>query len=178
MSMDITKTIEPRSDQANADDFLAGPLTFTIEKVTRGSEEQPVELHLIEFPGRPFRPGKSMRRVLVAAWGPDASTYTGRRLTLYCDPSIRFGGQEVGGIRISHLSHIEKPLTVSLTVTRGRRSPFIVKPLAAAPEPHDWTAEVAAATTEDELRAIWAESDQTATVSALIKARRAELVTA
>lgn len=157
MSMDITKTIEPRSDQANADDFLTGPRTFTIEKVTRGSDEQPVDIHLIEFPGRPFKPGKSMRRVLVAAWGPDASTYVGRRLTLYCDPDITFGRDKVGGIRISELSHIDKPLAVALTVTRGRRSLFTVKPLAA-PAERDWRA---AADALDDLAALadlWREA--------------------
>ncbi|MFF4026887.1 hypothetical protein ACFYY5_28965 [Nocardia elegans] len=131
--MDLTDTIAPKSDQLNAEDLLSGPRTVTIEKIAKGSAEQPVNIHLVEFPGRPFRPSKTVRRILVAAWGAEASAYTGRRMTLYRDPAVRFGGQEVGGIRISHLSHIDKRLTLALTVTRGKRAPFVVEPLPDGP---------------------------------------------
>lgn len=127
--MDITASTAPKSDQQNYDDYIAGPKTVTVSEVKRGSAEQPVEVHLVEFPGRPFKPSKSMRRVLVACWGPEASKYAGRRITLYGDPTIKFGGIAVGGIRISHLSDIDKPLTLALTVKRGSRAPFIVQPL-------------------------------------------------
>lgn len=132
--MDISDTIVPKSDQLNADDLLPGPRTFTISEVGKGSAEQPVAIHLAELPdGRPFYPCKTMRRILVAAWGKESSVYVGRRLTLYCDPSVKWGGQDVGGIRISHLSHIPRPLSLALTVTRGKRAPYDVKPLDDAP---------------------------------------------
>lgn len=129
--LDLTESIAPKSDQMNADDLMSGPRTFTIAEVRKSASlEQPVDVYLAEFPeGRPFKPSKSMRRVMVAAWGVDASTYTGRRMTLYRDPAVRFGGQDVGGIRISHLSHITKPMTLALTVTRGKRAPYVVQPL-------------------------------------------------
>jgi hypothetical protein len=129
--LDMTDTIIPKSDQLNADDLMTGPRTFTIADVRKtGSAEQPVDVLLSEFPpGRPFKPSKSMRRVMVAAWGADAHGYVGHRLTLYRDPTVRFGGQDVGGLRISHMSHIDKPLTLALTVTRGKRAPYRVEPL-------------------------------------------------
>lgn len=135
--MDITSTTEPKSDQQNYDDYLSGPKTVTISEVKQGSPEQPVELHLVEFPGRPYKPAKSMRRVLIACWGPDAAAYVGRRMTLFGDADVKFGGQSVGGIRIQALSHIETPKTVSLTVTRAKRAPFTVQPLPGAPEPSE-----------------------------------------
>ena len=143
--MDISETTAPKSDQQNFDDYLGGSKTVTVSEVKAGSTEQPVEVHLVEFPGRPFKPSKSMRRVLVAAWGTDSSVYVGRRMTLYGDPEVRFGGQAVGGIRISHLSHIEKTLTVGLTVTRGKRAPFTVEPLPSEPDTsgRDWLVELA-----------------------------------
>lgn len=131
--MDISNTIVPRSDQLNAEDLLTGPRTFTVDKVSKGSAEQPVDVHLVESPGRPFRPSKTVRRILVAAWGPDAAAYAGRRMTLYRDPDVKFGGLDVGGIRVSHLSHIDKPLTLALTVTRGKRQAYVVQPLTEAP---------------------------------------------
>lgn len=133
--MDISDTIIPNSQQINAEDLLASARTVTITQVEKGSAEQPVFLHVAEFPGRTFRPGKSMRRVLVSAWGPEASAYVGRKLTIYNDPTIRFGKDVTGGIRISHMSHLDKPLTVALTVTRGKRAPFVVQPLKEAPAP-------------------------------------------
>lgn len=127
--MDLTDSIAPKSDQLNAEDLLTGPRTFTVADVKKGSAEQPVDIHLVEFPGRPFRPSKTVRRILVNAWGPDASAYVGRRMTLYRDPAVKFGGMDVGGIRVSHLSHIDKALTVALAVTRGKRAPYTVQPL-------------------------------------------------
>lgn len=136
--MDLSDTIQPTSDQLDAVDLLGGPRTFTIEKVEKNNGDQPVNIHLREF-DRVWRPGKSMRRVLVYAWGPDASQYAGRRLTLYCDPSVKFGGEAVGGTRISHLSHIAKPLTIPLLVTRGKSAPFRVQPLPDVPPPAEMT---------------------------------------
>lgn len=131
--MDITKTVEPKSDQQNFEDYISGPRTVTVSDVKQGPPEQPVHLHLVEYPGRPYKPGKSMRRVLIAAWGVEASAYKGRRMTLFGDPTIKFGGQAIGGIRIAALSDITEPLEVLLTVTRGKRAPFVVQPLTDAP---------------------------------------------
>lgn len=133
--MDISDTLAPRSDQLNAEDLLTGPRVFEIEKVTKGSVEQPVEIHLVGMPGRPFKPSKTVRRILVAAWGAEASNYTGRRMMLYRDPAVKFGGMDVGGIRVSALSHIEKRITLALTVTRGKRAPYVVDPLKDEPAP-------------------------------------------
>lgn len=40
--MDMTASIEPKSDQINADDLMTSPRTFTIERVSAGSAEQPL----------------------------------------------------------------------------------------------------------------------------------------
>jgi hypothetical protein len=137
--MDMTETIAPKSDQLNADDLMAGPVTVTISEVTKGSPEQPVDVHLVEFPGRAYRPSKSMRRIMVSGWGVEAAAYAGRRLTLVRNPDITFGKDRVGGIEIAAMSDIDKPLTVALTATRGRRKNFTVTPLAA---PRDWAADL------------------------------------
>jgi hypothetical protein len=129
--MDLTPTLTPKSNQLNADDLVAGPRTITITRVTAGNAEQPVAVHH-EGDTRPWYPCKSMRRVLVAAWGADASQYIGRRVTLIRDPEVSYGGIKVGGIRISHLSDLDGPLSIALTVTRQKRQPYRVQPLPAA----------------------------------------------
>ena len=131
--MDLTNTVIPKSDQINADDLIPGPITVTITGATDGSAEQPVDIHLAEYPKRAYRPSKSMRRVLIAAWGPDTDPYAGRRMTLYRDPDVKFGGDPVGGIKISHLSHIGKRLQIALTEKRGKRTPHTVDPLPDTP---------------------------------------------
>lgn len=136
--MDLTTTIAPKSDQLNADDLMVAPVTVTIKDVQQGSLEQPVNVNLVEYPGRAYRPSKSMRRVMVAAWGPDTTSYAGHRLTLFRNPEIKFGADKVGGIEISALSHIDDPLTVALTATRGKRKNFTVQPLKS----RDWLAEL------------------------------------
>ena len=145
--MDMTQSIAPKSDQLNADDLMSGPVTVTIREVTEGAAEQPFDFHLVEYPGRAYRPSKSMRRVIVTAWGKETTNYTGHQLTLYRNPEIMFGRDKTGGIEISHASHIDKPLTLALTKTRGKRAAFKVAVLAtAAPTPsRDWLADLAAA---------------------------------
>lgn len=132
---DMSVVIQPKSDQVNADDFIGGPRTFTIEAVHINPDaDQPVQIQLVGEK-RVWRPCKSMSRVLVAGWGPDAKTYTGRSVTLYRDPKVKWGGMEVGGIRISHMTHIERDMMIQLTATKGKRAPHVVKPLAAEVKP-------------------------------------------
>ena len=129
--MDITPTLTPKSTQLNADDLIAGPLTITVCGVSPGTPEQPVVIKFEGDEGRPFLPCKTMRRLLAHAWGTDGHAWIGRGMTLYHDPSVVFGGIKVGGIRISHLSHIDHDLEVALTVTKGKRALYRVRPLRA-----------------------------------------------
>lgn len=127
---DMLATIVPKSDQLNADDLLGGPRTIKITRVEISPGiEQPVSLFFDGDDGKPYKACKSMRRVLVQVWGADAKAYAGRRMTIYCDPGVVFGGQKVGGIRISHMSHIDSPVTMALTATRANRKPYTVRPL-------------------------------------------------
>lgn len=131
--MDMSAYVIPKSDQMNADDLISGPRTITITKVSgTNNAEQPVAVYFEGDNGKPYKPGKSMRRVMIAAWGADASKYVGRQMTLYCDPGVVFGGMKVGGIRISHMSDIERDFTTALTVTKAKRAPFTVKRLVEA----------------------------------------------
>jgi len=80
-------------------------------------------------------------------------------MTLFGDPSVKWGGIAIGGIRLSHVSHITKPLTVALTESKGKRKPFSVDPLPDAPAPRDFLAEAHAAGDDIELlRAVYTEA--------------------
>ncbi len=126
---DLRHTIVPKSDQLNAEQLLSGDFTITVTDVRMGSEDQPVILHYQNDQGRPFKPCKTMRKLLIFAWGEDGRQWIGRSMTLYNDHAVRFGGMTVGGIRISHLSDIPKPIEISLTATKGKKAMHNVLPL-------------------------------------------------
>lgn len=130
--MDISDTLAPKSDQLDGIDLIDGPQTFTVERVSRGNAEQPVQIHLVEFP-RVWRPGKNMRRVLAYCWGKDASTWVNKRVTLYYDPNVTFGKDKPGGTRISHLSDIDGPKLAPIIITKGKSGTWPVQPLTSSP---------------------------------------------
>lgn len=148
-------TAEPRSDQWNADDFISGPRTFTIAGVKNGVAEQKYDIQL-EGEERAWRPPLTMLRVLLAAWGDESAEWVGRRVQLFQDPNVRFGKEVLGGIRIAALSHLDAPLNLKVTATRGKRTTVTVQPLHDAPPARDWLAEARQANGDEGLlRALW-----------------------
>lgn len=183
--MDMTGVIQPKSDQINADDLIGQPMTVTVDAVhIDPKSDQPINVRLVGMK-KVFRPCKSMARVMVQAWGADASKYAGKSMTLYRDPKVKWGGVEVGGIRISHMSHIDKPLSLMLTQTRSQRAAFKVGVLQASQPPADdpaptappdaWErASAAAEQGTDAFRAWWGTDDGVA-CRPTVKPRLAEL---
>ena len=131
--MNIGETIQPKSDQLNADDLIGGSKTIKISQIkVYDREVQPVEISYEGDEGKPYKPSLGMRRVLVQLWGEDEQVYIGRSLTLYRNDSVKFGVHEVGGIRISHASDIKEPTRVLETVAKGKRQPITINPLKIA----------------------------------------------
>lgn len=130
--VDLSKTIIANSDQLNADDLAGGPMTLVITEVRGGAADQPVHIFYQGSGKKSFRPCKSMRRVLAGVWGNDGKTYVGKSLVVFRDQSVTYGKEAVGGVRISHMSHIERDTQVSLIVKQGRRGLYTVKPLRIA----------------------------------------------
>ena len=148
---DIGDTIHASSDQINATDLVGGPITVTIGGVDVDTKkQQPVDIHLVEIPNRVYRPNKGMRKGLIACWGNKSAEYAGRRLTLYYDPDTMWKGKKVGGIKISHASHISEPVEFSLLVARNP-VPHSIKPLPDTPAPPP----IPAFESEDEARTYW-----------------------
>lgn len=154
---DITQlrdTIVPKSDQLNADDLLAGPITVSVVGVKRGdTAEQPISIE-IDGGRQPYKPCKSMRRVMITAWGDDGRKWIGQSMTLYCDPDVKFGGVKVGGIRISHMTGINGRRAFMLTTTRSKRSEFQVDALVDGDDLA--LRKIKAAANSDELKDVYA----------------------
>ena len=130
--LDLRPTIVPKSDQLNADQLVGGPMTITVSRVTAAAGDQPVSIYYDGDKGRPYKPCLTMRKVLVLAWGHDGNKWPGRSMRVYNDPDVRFGKDQVGGVRISHLSDIQKDIKVSLAVTKGKKAMYEIKRLDSA----------------------------------------------
>lgn len=151
---DMTEITAPKVDQLTADDLIGRTLTIKItsRKMLDKDQPQPLSLFFDGDNGKPYKPCKSMNRVLKHVWGLNSSSYVGKSLTLYRDDSVMFGGLKVGGIRISHMSDITAPVTLALTASKANKKPFTVKPLvvaAKAAAPVDAVPVAAPATVDD-----------------------------
>jgi len=179
---DLRPTIVPKSDQLNAEQLLGGPMTIRVTEVrVGGGEEQPLSVHYENENGRPYKPCKTMRKVLIHAWGPNGREWSGKSMTLYNDPSVKWGGEDVGGIRISHMSDIPRDIKVSLTTTRGKKAKYEVRRLesALAGQMADITNSPNVAALKENFGAAWANTKDNALraqLKAAYDARMAELV--
>jgi hypothetical protein len=125
--MDLSKTIIPKSDQLNADDLIAGARTIKIRDIKlKEDEAQSVSIYFYGDDNKPFKPCKSVRRMLVQLWGANGLDWIGRRLTLYRDDTVKWAGVEAGGIRVSHASHITTATRVLMTTSKNNRRPVDV----------------------------------------------------
>jgi hypothetical protein len=158
--MNLSQAILARSDQLNADDLIGGPRTFTVKEVRRGDADQPVAIVLEEFPAnRPFKPSKTVLRLLAHGWGEETGDWPERpRFTLYRDAKVKWAGQEIGGIRVSHMSHIKEPLKIALAESKGKKSLHRVDPLPDDAPTSPPVAEETVARLAD-LRAEWKSAD-------------------
>lgn len=126
---DLSSTVVAKSDQLNADELI-DPITITITRVDKvAAKDQPVHIHSDGI--QPYKPCLTMRRMLIAAWGKYKDAWVGRSMVLYCDPEVMWAGKEQGGVRVSHVSDIDQPVSRMLAVTRGRKKLFTLLPLVA-----------------------------------------------
>ena len=134
--VDISKTIVAKSDQLNAGDLIGGGVTVTIERVEIRHEDQPISIFLREG-YQPFKPCLSMRRVIAKLWGLETDNWVGRRLTLFCDPSVMWAGKREGGIRISHMDGIKTKIDIPLRASKHKVAIYTIEPLQAQQSKHN-----------------------------------------
>ena len=176
------KTIQPKSDQLNADDLIGGNKIIRIRDVkVIDSAEQPASVFYDGDNGKPYKPSKTMRKIMAHCWGLNEADYVGRWMELYRDESVKWAGEAVGGIRIRAMSHIPERKRISLQISRNQKMPFTIEPLqppATASQPAEQSSSVSApepatqaknyadnlkkqfadAQTEQELEAVWDSS--------------------
>lgn len=140
---ELMRATQAKSDQLNACDILGGPLVSKILDIKAGNSDQPVLIVIDSWP-QPWKPSKTSLRVLSACWGRDPQQWIGRYAVLCCDESVKWAGVAVGGVRTSHLSHIDGRKVISTNAAKGKKADQIVDPYYPQesdqpdPEPTYW----------------------------------------
>ena len=131
--MDLSDTILANSDRLIGDDLMGGPMIIVIEKVVKVTEKgkKKFDIHFGDG-SKPFKPCTTMRRLIVKFWGTDGTAWKGREIEVFRDPSVTFGTDVTGGVRISGLSDIPEDTTVTLNEGRGKKKTFFVRRLGSA----------------------------------------------
>lgn len=128
--LDVSSTILSKSDQLNASDLIGNEMTLEVTGVNLvSSPDQPMVINYLGDDGRPYKPCKSMRRVLVGLWGKDASQWNGRVIGVYNEPTVKWAGKEEGGIRIKSLSHIDKNKSVTTSESKHKKTTYLISVL-------------------------------------------------
>ena len=184
--LDVTKAIQPKSDQINADSLVTGPMTIKVRDVkVDPTGEQPIWVAFEGDDGKPWKPCKTAARCLATIWGANAAQWIGMSCTIYNDPTVTWGGAAVGGIRVSHMEGIDKPRVLSLTKTRGKKSSITIQPLNLTKAPEidveaaQASARAAATIGKDGLTAWWkANPDKREAVKPIMESLKALTVAA
>jgi len=136
---DILAAVQPKSDQLNAIDVLDGPITVTITGTAKGNADQPAVVQLDGY--KPFKPCKSMLRIMKAVFGVEPDRWIGMQMTLYCDEDVYYGKDRTGGVRISHMTDPGRntehklPKTFTLPISRLKKKEFHIEPIVATQKP-------------------------------------------
>lgn len=107
-----------KSDQLNADDLIATDMIIKITSVDiQPNKEQTITIHYENEGKKPYRPCLTMARLITKILGSE-EYWAGNYLKLYRDPTIKWAGEEVGGIRIKAMTGCNSKQT--FTVKQGR----------------------------------------------------------
>lgn len=126
---DVSFAAQAKSDQLNAVDIMGVEPVITIRdvKVMQGNQ-QPVWVYFNGDNNRPWKVSKGMIRILIAGWGKDSDNWIGKSVQIYCDPSVKYAGKEVGGIRIKAMSDISaNGIKCTIALNKQNREPYHVK---------------------------------------------------
>ena len=162
---DIAPTLVGDSNVLSKADLMDGPQTFTVARVdiNLSDKKRPTTIHLVESPGKPFKPNLGMRKLIAKGWGKSSKEYVGRRLTLFHNPDVLWQGKREGGVEVCAMSHIETPFTIQVPVNAKQAKTVKVDVVPDSAPSHevqpDWQALIAEAGDDvAALRAMWTDA--------------------
>ncbi len=125
---DISIAMQAKSDQLNAADIMGCEPVLVIRDVQVRQGDQPVWVYYHGDNNRPWKPSKGMIRILAAGWGTNSDNWIGKGVQVFMEPSVRYAGKEVGGIRVRAMTDIpQRGLNATITISRTKREPYKVQ---------------------------------------------------
>lgn len=103
------------------DDFtITGARLVEVEDPKTKALKKRLEVILQGLP-KTWLPARTASGSIAAMFGNRVSGWTGRRVTLHCDPRVKVGGKTVGGIRVMGSPELRE--TMAIEVDLGSRKP-------------------------------------------------------
>lgn len=128
---DIVKFCEPKSDQLNNVDLIAGNRIIKVTKVkVTATGTQDCTVSYEGDNGKPWKPCKTTARIMLEKWGADIQNWVGKSLELFRDPEVVYGGKKEGGIRITAMSDIPADFETVVRISRGSTKVVKIKKLS------------------------------------------------
>ena len=125
--MDISTTLEAKSDQLNAMDIMSCQRVIRIRRVDVKAGDQPVSVFFDGDNNKPWKPSLGMRRAMARAYGNESDNWIGKHVELYFDPEVTWAGKAVGGIKIKAVSDIAaEGINMSIQISKQKRSPLFI----------------------------------------------------
>lgn len=111
--------------------------TLSLEKVGRDDDSEQRWIMWFNEMKKGLRLNVTTLRIFEAAYGDDSDRWIGRRVQLYWDPTVQFGGKLVGGVRVRLSRLAAGGVAAALSAPAGARfDPMTGKPLAPPPVTH------------------------------------------
>lgn len=106
--------------EAGNDFTITGARIVEVEDPKTKAMKKRLEVALQGLP-KTWLPARTASGSIAAMFGDRVSGWTGRCVTLHCDPRVKVGGKTVGGIRVLGSPEIREPMTVEVSL--GSRKP-------------------------------------------------------
>lgn len=128
--VDITKAAQANSNQLNAVDIQGVEPVITVEsvKMTTEAGKNVVWIYYQGCNNRPWRVSVGMVRILMAGWGKETDNWIRKSVKLFCNPTVKYAGKEVGGIQVKAMSDINtNGMVATIALNRQQRQPYPVE---------------------------------------------------
>ena len=107
------KMTQALSDWMKKEDISAEGVDLEIARVSKElvGQEQEVKfaLYFVESDYLPLLLNRTNVRILVDLFGLESDDWRGRKVRVYADPNISFGGKRVGGVRVKQAGGKQDP---------------------------------------------------------------------
>lgn len=116
--MDLDSLVTSNSKYMKKDDVPEDGVDLTIKQFSKevvkgdGGDEQKVALHFEEDGYKPLLLNQTnIARIKAATGETTTEAVKGKKVKVFCDPFVEFGGRMVGGVRIKKADAVKAPET-------------------------------------------------------------------